>query len=172
MGANSGKHEIFGMFAYYDDLEKAARHLKNRPVHIKTVYSPVPLDDLYETLGMGRTPIRFITLAAAIFGFCLAFGTATFTALQWDLIIQGKPVIAPIPFFLVSYEWALLFGVIATVISAILLGGMPRRTLPETYDARFGSDHFGLVVRIDAKDREEITEFFEKNGAVSVYEID
>ena len=93
------------------------------------------------------------------------FFLAAFTATRWSLIVSGKPVVALVPFFIVGFEFTILFAVFGNVLGLISQARLPRFDTQPLYDERFSGDHFGVLARCRADEQEKLTRFFEENGA-------
>ena len=105
------------------------------------------------------------TLAGGIVGFFAGFLLAAFTATRWSLIVSGKPVVALVPFFIVGFEFTILFAVFGNVLGLISQARLPRFDTRPLYDERFSGDHFGVLARCRTDEKAELTHFFEENGA-------
>jgi hypothetical protein len=75
-------------------------------------------------------------LPAASSGSSPDFSLAAFTSLRWSLIVSGKPVVALVPFFIVGFEFTILFAVFGNVLGLISQARLPRFETPP-YDERF-----------------------------------
>jgi hypothetical protein len=82
--------------------------------------------------------------------------------MRWSLIVSGKPVVALVPFFIVGFEFTILFAVFGNVLGLISQARLPRFETQPGYDERFSGDRFGVLARCSADERDELTRFFEK----------
>jgi len=48
--------------------------------------------------------------------FFLGNSLAVYTSLQWSLIVSGKPVAALVPYFIVGFEFTILFAVFGNIV--------------------------------------------------------
>jgi hypothetical protein len=90
-------------------------------------FTPYEVAGLEHLLGVRRSRLPWIVLAAG-----LAFGGAAYL-LQWwinvvdyPLNIGGRPYHSAPAFIPITFEMTVLFGGAAALISAIVLGGLPR----------------------------------------------
>ena len=162
---------LVGVFEYEDDLLAALRALRQMGRDF-TSFSPVSSPEFREALGMKPSMIRYVTLFAAILGIVMGLWLAIFTVLQWKFIVGGKPIIPPIPFVVVGFEFCILFGVVLTFIGMLAIARIPRFRLPAYYDPRFSNDRFGVAVPFSSGDREEITRLLREAGAEEVNEVE
>ena len=99
-----------------------------------------------------------------ITGFFSGFLLAAFTASQWHLIVSGKPVIALVPFFIVGFEFTILFAIFGNVVGLIHQMRLPEFKGLEQYDPRCSGHHFGVTVSCKADDLERLKLFFQNKG--------
>lgn len=163
------KIQILALFSYMDDLLAAVKKIKEKRLAIRSVHSPVPNHRLAVIMGDKPSPIRFFTLTGGILGILLGFGLSAYTAWQWKFIVSAKPVIAPIPYVIVSFEFCILLAVIFNVTGFLLLSRLPRRSLPSLYDPRLTEDRFGVLIDCPIEDREEIDTFLQEVGAEEIH---
>ncbi|MBW2193712.1 MAG: DUF3341 domain-containing protein, partial [Deltaproteobacteria bacterium] len=105
-----------------------------------------------------------------VIGFFSGFALASFTAAQWNLIVSGKPIIALVPFFIVGFEFTILFAIFGNVAGLIHQMGLPEYTGLEQYDPRCSGDHFGVTASCEAADLEALKTFFQdKGGEIRVF---
>jgi hypothetical protein len=109
--------------------------------------------------------VGWFTLAGGLTGFFTGFLLAAFTASRWSLIVGGKPVVALVPFFIVGFEFTILFAVFGNVLGLISQARLPRFETPTHYNERFTGDRFGVLASCGSDEQEALTRFFEENGA-------
>jgi hypothetical protein len=156
---------IMGIFASENRAASAIDHLRETPWTIERVHSPIPSHAIEETLERPKSRVGWFTLAGGIIGFFTGFLLAAFTATRWSLIVGGKPVVALVPFFIVGFEFTILFAVFGNVLGLISQARLPRFKMPRGYDARFTGDRFGVLARCANTEKEKLRRFFEENGA-------
>lgn len=156
---------IMGVFASENGAATAIDRLRETRWRIEGVHSPIPSHAIANALELPKSRVGWFTLAGGIIGFFSGFGLAAFTASRWSLIVGGKPVVALIPFFIVGFEFTILFAVFGNVLGLIFQARLPRFKMPRGYDACFTGDRFGILARCANGEREKLTRFFEENGA-------
>lgn len=113
-------------------------------------FTPYEVAGLQELLGVRRSRLTWIALAIG-----LAFGGGAYL-LQWwinvvdyPLDIGGRPYHSSPAFIPIAFEMAVLFASAAALISAIVLGGLPRLWHPvfevDGFE-RASTDRFWLAV--------------------------
>ena len=117
---NSRRKSVIGLFTKDHIAAWALKVVKADPDwSIEQVYGPIPSEAITRALNLTKSKLGYFTLAGGIIGFFSGFFLAMFTASQWKLIVSGKPVIALVPFFIVGFEFTILFAVIGNVAGLI-----------------------------------------------------
>ncbi len=163
---------IMGIFSNEHHTADAIDGLRETRWEIQRVHSPIPSHTIEQALEPPRSRVGWFTLAGGIIGFFTGFGLAAFTATRWSLIVGGKPVVALVPFFIVGFEFTILFAVFGNVLGLISQARLPRFKTPPGYDACFTGDRFGVLARCLSDEKEELTRFFKENGAETKVVVD
>jgi molybdopterin-containing oxidoreductase family membrane subunit len=116
---------IVGSFAYEEDFLAAAENLKASGFDNISLLSPVPLEDAQEVLGLGKSPVRYFSLAGAIIGALFGFGMSVATALVFILPTGGRAIITVPPYLIITYEMTILMGVLFTLFGFHVVSGLP-----------------------------------------------
>ena len=156
---------IMGVFSSQRGAADAIDRLRETSWAIERVHSPIPSHEIEEALQPPKSKVGWFTLAGGIVGFFAGFSLAAFTATRWSLIVSGKPVVALVPFFIVGFEFTILFAVFGNVLGLISQARLPRFETPPLYDWRFSGDYFGVLARCRTDEQEKLPRFFEENGA-------
>lgn len=156
---------IMGIFSSEHTAASVIDALRETPWTIERVHSPIPSHVIENALEPPRSRVGWFTLAGGIIGFFAGFLLAAFTATRWSLIVGGKPVVALVPFFIVGFEFTILFAVFGNVLGLISQARLPRFETQTHYDERFSGDRFGVLARCSADEQEQLTHFLEENGA-------
>jgi hypothetical protein len=156
---------IMGIFSSEHNAATAIDRLRETTWTIERVHSPIPSHAIEHALELPKSRVGWFTLAGGIVGFFTGFLLAAFTATRWSLIVSGKPVVALVPFFIVGFEFTILFAVFGNVMGLISQARLPRFDTQPGYDERFSGDRFGVLARCSADEQDDLTLFFEENGA-------
>ena len=156
---------IMGIFTSERRAAAAIDRLRASSWTIERVHSPIPSHAILDALKPPKSKVGWFTLAGGITGFFAGFLLAAFTSLRWSLIVGGKPVVALVPFFIVGFEFTILFAVFGNVLGLISQARLPRIETQPLYDPRFSGGHFGVLARCKRDEQEELTRFFMENGA-------
>ena len=143
---------IMGTFAFEEDFLAVARSLQSSGFDNISLLSPLPLEEAQEVLGLGKSPVRYYSLAGAIIGAISGFALAAGTALVFILPTGGRAIITIPPFLIITYEMTILFGVLFTLIGFHFVSGLPAwRDRPYLPSANI--DRFVVVVENAAGDQ-------------------
>jgi Alternative complex III, ActD subunit len=165
---------LMAEFSSGDALLGGIRALRDCGVSRFDAFTPYEVPGLQELLGVRRSWLTWIALAVG-----LAFGGGAYL-LQWwinvvdyPLNIGGRPYHSAPAFIPITFEMCVLFGSAAALISALVLGGLPRLWHPvfevEGFE-RATIDRFWLAVGVGdaALDRARNTEALVRAGALRV----
>jgi hypothetical protein len=156
---------VMGLFKDDGKAARAIVDLEAAGFSFQRTHSPVPSQRMAEALKLKKSRVGWFTLAGGIIGFFTGFSLAIFTAVQWNLIVSGKPIVSLIPFFIVGFEFTILFSVFGNVIGLLLCARLPDYAGLETYDPRCSGEHFGVLAMCAADRKKELMDFFQKKGA-------
>jgi hypothetical protein len=168
-------------FASGPALLGGIRALRDLGVSRFEAFTPYEVTGLQELLGVRRSRLTWIALVAG-----LVFGGGAYL-LQWwinvvdyPLNIGGRPYHSAPAFIPITFEMTVLFAAAAALISAIVLGGLPRlwhpvfevegfeRATIDRFWLAIGADDPALAVTTDDPDRVRITAALEAAGALRI----
>jgi molybdopterin-containing oxidoreductase family membrane subunit len=155
---------VMGLFADEDTAAATIKAMGATDWHLERVHSPIPSHKIAHALKPAKSKVGWFTLGGGIIGFFTGFGLASFTALRWSMIVGGKPVVALVPFFIVGFEFTILFAVFGNVIGLISQMGLPRG-MKKRYDPRLSGNRFGLLATCAPRQKAELIAFFKDRGA-------
>jgi hypothetical protein len=162
---------VIGLFPDEQKTAAAIKAMSGYPWKVDRVHSPFPSHKIFDALKLKKSPVGWFTLVGGILGFFTGFSLAIYTALEWKLIIWGKPIVAWIPFVIVGFEFTILFSVFANVLGLIIFGGLPDYKGLEEYDPSCSGEHFGIVATCTEGEQDQVIEFFRnKGGEARVFE--
>jgi molybdopterin-containing oxidoreductase family membrane subunit len=158
------KKYVMGLFRDEDRAAAVVKGLEDTPWSLLRVHSPVPSHKISAALKLKKSVVGWFTLIGGIIGFLSGFGLAIYTAVEWNLIVSGKPVVALVPFVIVGFEFTVLFAIFGNVIGMISQARLPRFDESKYYDARCSGEHFGILAACEENDQESLLTFFRNNG--------
>jgi molybdopterin-containing oxidoreductase family membrane subunit len=156
---------ILGVFADEKRALAALSALKETAWSVRRVHSPIPSRRIAEALSVKPSRVGIFTLIGGIIGFFTGFALAAYTALQWNLGISGKPVVALVPFFIVGFEFTILFAVFGNVVGLIYQMKLPDYRGLKHHDSRTTGGHFGVVAVCPDSEAHMLLDFFQEKGA-------
>jgi len=158
--------QIMGLFRDEGRAAAAIEELGRSGFTFRRANTPFPSHKIMDAVRMKKSRVGWFTLCGGILGLCSGFGLAIFTAVQWNLVVSGKPIVSLIPFFIVGFEFTILFAVFGNVIGLLTQMRLPRLKGPdEFYDPRCSGEYFGVLAACEAGRQDELEDFFRRSGA-------
>ncbi|MCX5883042.1 MAG: DUF3341 domain-containing protein, partial [Deltaproteobacteria bacterium] len=156
---------ILGLFVREENAASAVRELMNSSWTFMRVHSPIPGHVIMDFLRLKKSRVGWFTLAGGISGFFSGFGLAVFSATRWSIIVGGKPVVAWVPFFIVGFEFTILFAVFGNMIGLLTQARLAQFDLPGGYDPDCSANRFGVLAACSPGQQAELINFFLNKGA-------
>jgi len=161
---------VVGVFAHVDTTVSAIRELRAQGFHDFTVYSPVPVEEVQDEVERPKplSRVRLFTLIGGLTGTSSGFALTIWSALQWNLVTGGKPIVSIPPFIIIAFELTILLGGLATLVALLVLGRLPRYRPSPTYDPRFTVDRFGIAITCPPARAAALAQLLRGSGAEEV----
>jgi len=140
-------------------------------------YSPFPIHEMDEALGIKRTILPYLIFAAGILGGVGGFGLQYYThAIDYPLNVGGRPFLSIPSFIPITFECIVLAAALTAVVGMIILNGLPQPYHPVFNAPRFAlasRDKFFLAIESsDPKfDHDETTQFLQNLNAREVFDV-
>jgi hypothetical protein len=116
------------------------------------VYSPFPIHGMDHAMGFKRSRVSLFSLIGGFTGLTTGFVLIYYTsALNYPLIVQGKPYFALEPSLPIFFELTILLTAFGTILGLLLLSLLPRLHHPVFNWDRFQratDDGFFLVLEV------------------------
>jgi hypothetical protein len=161
---------VMGLFKDEASAVSAIEGIRDSSWSLRQVHSPIPSHKIADTLKLKKSKVGWFTLAGGITGFFTGFAFASFTALQWNLIVSGKPIIALVPFFIVGFEFTILFAIFGNIVGLIHQMQLPEFKGLKRYDPRCSGEHIGVLATCKAEEVDGLAIFFKnKGGEIRVF---
>jgi hypothetical protein len=171
---------LHGLMAEFDnptDLVDAANRARLAGYTSMDAYTPFPIEELNDALGLKKNPLPLIVLLGGIFGggggYYLQYWTQV---IAWPMNIGGRPFNSWPHFIPVTFECTVLGASLAAFVGMLALNRLPKPYHPvfnvPAFD-RASRDRFFLCIEAtDPKFDRHATESFLKNlQAVGVSEV-
>jgi hypothetical protein len=145
-GRPPGAPPIHGLMAeFYTPHEVVeAAHKVHAAGYTKVdAYSPYPIEELSEALGLHHSPLPKIVLAGGVLGLLGGLALEYWASvIEYPMNIGGRPLASWVAFIVPAYETTILCAAGAAVLGMLALNG-----LPEPYHPVFNVPSFALATR-------------------------
>jgi hypothetical protein len=161
---------VLALFDHPNTTLVAATKARDHGFERWDVYTPFPVHGMDDAMGLGRSPVPWITFVMGVVGFCAAiiiqFGTMVYS---WPMNYGGKPFAAWPSFVPITFEMTVFAAGVSTAIGSLFLGGVlrPRKRIAHRHVT---SHRFAIFVEAsDPKyDEQGTVSLFRKAGAMDV----
>jgi hypothetical protein len=167
------KSFLVATFTDPDSLLKAVPLVRREKLRLYDVFAPYPVHGLDEVMGIRRTRLPFVTLAAGLCGLGFALSLQFYAnVLDWPLNVGGKPDNSTLAFIPISFELTVLLAGLVTVAAFFLRARLYPGKAEQLAAPGVTDNVFALVVRkpasADAVRRARA--IFEECGAATITE--
>jgi hypothetical protein len=172
---------LYGLMAEFEspvELLDAARRAREEGYVRMDAYTPYPIHELTEALGIRPTKLPLVVLAGGIVGCAAALGMMWFSAtIHYPLNVGGRPLATWPMFIPIAFELTVLFASLAAVLGMLGMNGLPMPYHPVFNAPRFvlaSRDRFFLCIeaRDPRFDAEKTSRFLANLGARIVSEVE
>jgi hypothetical protein len=175
---NESRPEVWGILASFGSTQavyRACAQIKEMGFTCFDAYTPFPVHGLDRAMGLKPSKVPWIVLVMGLLG--AASGMAMqgwMSAIDYPLVIAGKPLFSWQAFVPVTFELSILFGALGAVLGMFLINRLPQYYHPVFHSQAFcqgASDH-AFFVAIEAKDElfheKQTADLFRKLGAETI----
>ena len=167
------KHQyLLGIFDDGDKLLHATTEIRKAGYQIHEMFTPFPVHGLDKAMGLQESRLH---TAGFVFG---AFGTifslvamGIIMAVDWPLIVGGKPYF-PLPSFVpIMFEFTVLCSAIGMTVTMYIRNGFSVFRDQEIVYRRSSDDHFVMVLdgkRYNADEQAKIGTLLKEHSAIDV----
>jgi len=173
-------NKIYGLLAEFDtptQLVNAARKVREAGYKKTDAFSPFPLHEIDEALGIKRSILPFMVFGGGLIGLLTGIGLQYFVhVFDYPIIVGGRPFFSLPSFIPVSYELTILLAAFTAVFGMIALNGLPQPYHPVFNVPRFAlasrEKFFLLIETKDAQfDYEQTRNFMQTLNAQEVFDV-
>jgi hypothetical protein len=171
----------YGLMAEFEtptDVVAAARRVHEEGYRRIDAFSPYPIEELSEAIGVHTTKMPMIVLIGGIVGLIAGYLMQYYThVIDYPLNVGGKPFHSWPQFIPITFETTVLGAALAAVFGMLALNG-----LPEPYHPVFNTPNFALASRdrffllVEARDpkfdRDETAAFLRTLGPREVTDVE
>jgi hypothetical protein len=145
--------EVHGVLAEFDtpsEVYHAAEKVRDAGFTKWDVHSPFPIHGIEEAMGMPRTKLPLFVAVGAFTGTFLAWLMQYWmSAVDYPLVVQGKPPGAWEAFVPIIFEISVLLAAFTTLFTMLAMNGLPRFYHPLFKKDRFlrtSQDKFAIAI--------------------------
>ena len=177
----SARPPFYGLIAEFpgpNELIAAARQTREAGYLNYDAYTPYPIEELSEAMGMHRNRLPLLVLIGGIIGLLGGYGLQYWTsAVDYPLNVGGRPTFSLISFFPVTFETTVLGAALSAVLGMLALNGLPQPYHPVFNVPRFAlasRDRFFLCIEAQDPlfDRDGTRRFLDRLAPRSVSEVE
>lgn len=140
------KEDLYGIMAEFDtptELVDAANKVRLAGYTKTDAFSPFPLHEIDEALGIKRSILPLLVLCGGVSGLLLGVGLQVFVHyIDYPLNVGGRPYLSWPSFVPPAYELTILLAGFTAVFGMLFLNGLPR-----PYHPVFNVPRFALATR-------------------------
>ncbi len=171
---------LYGVLAEFDtptELVEAANSVREAGYTKTDAFSPFPIHEMDEALGIKRSILPVLVFGGGIAGLCLGLGLQIFVHwFEYPLNIGGRPYISIPSFIPVAYELTILLAGFTAVLGMLFLNGLPQPYHPVFNVPRFAlatrEKFFLLIETADPKfEHTEVRNFMESLKPQEVFDV-
>jgi hypothetical protein len=171
------EQRIYGLIADFesaDALVEAAHQAHDQGYRRMEAYTPFPVEELAEVLGVRGRRLPLIVLAGGLIGGLGGLFLQWYSSvIDYPFNVGGRPYASWPTYIPIAFELTILFAGIATVLGMLALNGLPQPYHPVFNAPNFvtaSRDRFFLCIEADDPlfDVKETSDFLHRIGAHTV----
>ena len=164
---------IIGIYDDPDVVVAAAKKLKENNVRIRNVYTPFPIHELWEVLGL-KTRLPVLTFIYGFTGLVVIYAFLYWTSVvNYPLKFGGKPLNS-LSFIIIMFVGTIFVAVLMTLITFFVRQKIGPGKEVAMIDPRTTDDKFAIVIErkpdFSEADIRKIMNLLKETGAVEVSE--
>ena len=145
--------KTYGIIAEFDtpaDTMHAAEKVRDSGFRKWDVFTPFPVHGMDKAMGLKNSAVGWFSFIGGVTGYtCGMLMIWWMNAVDYPIVIGGKPMFSPFSAFPPSYELTILFGSFGSLGGMLFLNRLPRLHHPLLKHGRFAlatHDKFFLVI--------------------------
>jgi hypothetical protein len=159
---------IYGLMAEFDTPEQvvdAAERARDAGYRRMDAFTPFPMEELTDALGVPHTKLPLFVLCCGIAGCLIGFFMQYYLAVvDYPVNIGGRPLNSWPQFIPITFEMTILFAALGAVVGMIFRNGLPRPVHPvfnvDRFEHATRDKFFLLIEAADGKFDRQATEGF------------
>lgn len=150
MAETPNTYGIIAEFLTPADIMHAAEKVRDTGFRKWDVFTPFPVHGMDKAMGLKNSKVGWFSFLGGVTGFTTGMVMIWWmNAVDYAIVIGGKPMFSPFSAFPPSYELTILFGAFGALGGMLLLNRLPRLHHPLLKHRRFAyasHDRFYLVI--------------------------
>jgi hypothetical protein len=159
--STSAKH--FGIMAEFETpaaAMHAAEKLRDAGFRRWDVFTPFPVHGMDKAMGLKNSWVGWFSFIGGVTGYTSGMLMIWFlNAIDYPVLVGGKPMFSPFSAFPPSYELTILFGAFGAIGGMLFLNRLPRLHHPLLKNRRFAlatHDRFFVVIETSDPNYSEV----------------
>src|SRR5258707_10012579 len=152
----TGLSPMYGLIAEFDapaDAMHAAEKVRDAGYRRWDVYTPFPIHGMDKAMGLRNSKVGRFSFLGGVTGYTSGMLMIWWmNAVDYPIIIGGKPMFSPFGAFPPCYELTILLGAFGSLLGMLFLNRLPRLHHPLLKHRRFAlatHDKFFIVIECD-----------------------
>lgn len=148
-------HGVMGVYETPGDAIRAAETVRDAGYKRWDVHTPFPVHGMDEAMGLKHSNVGWFSFVGGVSGYTLGMLMIYWmNAVDYKIIIGGKPMFSPFFAFPVSYECMILLTAFGTLGGMAFLNRLPKLYNPLLKNRSFcqGATHDKFIVVIETSD--------------------
>jgi len=147
----------YGLIAEFETpaaIMHAAAKVRDAGFSRWDVYTPYPIHGMDEAMGLKNSKVGYISFTGGVIGYTTGMLMIWYlNAVDYPILIGGKPMFSPFGAFPPSYELTILLGAFGSLFGMLFLNKLPRLHHPLLKHGRFAlATHDKYFVVIETSD--------------------
>jgi hypothetical protein len=148
--------KAYGIIAEFDtpaDAMHAAEKVRDAGFRRWDVFTPFPVHGMDRAMGLKNSKVGWFAFIGGVTGYtCGMLMIWYLNAVDYPILVGGKPMFSPYSAFPPSYELTILFGAFGSLGGMLFLNKLPRLHHPLLKHRRFAQathDKYFIVIETD-----------------------
>ena len=168
-----GKKGVAGIWLEEEPFLNAISQVRKKPGKNFTAITPYPVHGLEDVMEIPRSWIPWVTFIFGIVGCTFGVWFTWWTsAVDWPILVGGKPFWSLPAFMPVIFELTILFSALSSIGALLYACGLPKIN-PPVIDSDLSSHKFAIFIpEAQSEKRKELKTFFSSLKSDEVVETE
>jgi hypothetical protein len=150
MNGNSKPYGVIAEFTTAAEIMHAAEKVRDAGFQRWDVFTPFPVHGMDKAMGLKNSKVGWFAFLGGVTGYTTGMLMIWFmNAIDYPIVVGGKPMFSPFSAFPPSYELTILFGAFGSLGGMLFLNRLPKLYHPLLKNRRFAKvthDRYFLVI--------------------------